>query len=170
MGAGSAAKSVLVIVLHGDLLQPDNSYHYGFAQTVAAQNSGVVTVGLLRPGYSDERGNRSDGEILNATGDNYSAEVVNAVASGTQQLKEQNVALQKEKTNLEQQAIRDNLTGAYNRHYFVDRLEKETARCVRSQQQVGLIFVDVDKFKSIILIILVTMKKLINSPFVVLDH
>ncbi len=88
INADSADKPVLAIVLHGDLLQPDNSYHYGFARTVAAQNSSVVAVGLLRPGYSDERGNRSDGEILNATGDNYTDEVVEAVASGTRQLRE----------------------------------------------------------------------------------
>ena len=84
----SADIRVLAIVLHGDLLQPDNSYHYRFARTVAAQSSDVVVVGLLRPGYSDERGNRSDGDILNATGDNYTAEVVEAVASATRQMEE----------------------------------------------------------------------------------
>jgi pimeloyl-ACP methyl ester carboxylesterase len=83
----SEDEPVLAIVLHGDLLQPDNSYHYGFARAIAAQSSDVVVVGLLRPGYSDERGNRSDGEVLNATGDNYTAEVVEAVASATMQMK-----------------------------------------------------------------------------------
>lgn len=78
---------VLIVVLHGDLLSPNYSYHYRFAQTVAAQASNVVVVGLLRPGYSDERGNRSDGNTLNRTGDNYTAEVVEAVASATKQFK-----------------------------------------------------------------------------------
>lgn len=54
---------------------------------MAAQSSDVV-VGLLRPGYSDERGNRSDGDILNAAGDNYTAAVVETVASATMQIKE----------------------------------------------------------------------------------
>jgi pimeloyl-ACP methyl ester carboxylesterase len=77
----------LVVVLHGDLLPSSYSYHYRFAEAVAAQASNVVVVGLLRPGYSDERGNRSDGDMLNQTGDNYTAEVAEAVASATKQLK-----------------------------------------------------------------------------------
>jgi pimeloyl-ACP methyl ester carboxylesterase len=77
----------LVVVLHGDLLEPGNTYHYGFARTMAYEAPNIVAVGLLRPGYSDERGNRSDGDALTATGDNYTAEVVAAVAAATEQLK-----------------------------------------------------------------------------------
>jgi predicted esterase len=55
---------------------------------LAAQASNVVVVGLLRPGYSDERGNRSDGDALSATGDNYTAEVVEAVALATTQIED----------------------------------------------------------------------------------
>ena len=88
INSDSSDEPLLAIVLHGDLLEPANSYHYGFARTLAAQVPGVVVVALLRPGYSDERGNRSDGETLNATGDNYTAEVVEAVASATSQLQE----------------------------------------------------------------------------------
>jgi pimeloyl-ACP methyl ester carboxylesterase len=87
INAGSDDRPVLVVVLHGDLLEPNNSYHYGFARTVADASSNVVAVGLLRPGYSDERGNRSDGDILNATGDNYTADVVDAVATATRQMR-----------------------------------------------------------------------------------
>lgn len=79
---------VLAIVLHGDRLEPDDSYHYVFAQTVASEVSNAILVGLLRPGYRDEQGNRSDGDILTATGDNYTREVVDAVADATRQLKD----------------------------------------------------------------------------------
>jgi hypothetical protein len=54
---------------------------------MASETPNIVAVGLLRPGYSDERGNRSDGDALTATGDNYTAEVVAAVAAATEQLK-----------------------------------------------------------------------------------
>ena len=88
LGGDMDDRPTLVVVLHGDLLEPGNSYHYGFARTVAERASNVISVGLLRPGYSDERGNRSDGEILNATGDNYTPEVVEAVAEATRQMRD----------------------------------------------------------------------------------
>lgn len=85
---GELEHPVLAVVLHGDLLEPDDSYHYDFARTVASQMSNVVVVGLLRPGYGDEGGNWSDGDMLLATGDNYTADVAEAVAQATEQLKE----------------------------------------------------------------------------------
>jgi pimeloyl-ACP methyl ester carboxylesterase len=85
--AESNAGPALVVVLHGDLFESGNTYHYGFARTMASDTPNMVAVGLLRPGYSDERGNRSDGDALTATGDNYTAEVVAAVAAATEQLK-----------------------------------------------------------------------------------
>lgn len=85
--AESNPNPALVVVLHGDLLEPADTYHYAFARTMAAEAPNVVAVGLLRPGYSDEQGHRSDGDALTATGDNYTAEVVAAVAAATEQLK-----------------------------------------------------------------------------------
>jgi pimeloyl-ACP methyl ester carboxylesterase len=87
VGADVDDEPILVVVLHGDLLEPDNSYHYGFARTLASQTANAVVVGLLRPGYRDERGNRSDGDPLTGTGDNYTLEVVAAIAQATEQLK-----------------------------------------------------------------------------------
>jgi pimeloyl-ACP methyl ester carboxylesterase len=87
MSMEANSNPALVVVLHGDLLEPGNTYHYGFARTMASETPNIVAVGLLRPGYSDERGNRSDGDALTATGDNYTAEVVAAVAAATEQLK-----------------------------------------------------------------------------------
>lgn len=77
--AGEMNKPVLAVVLHGDLLPPDDTYHYGFARTLATQNPNIVAFGVLRPGYSDEQGNRSEGDSLHATGDNYTAEAIESV-------------------------------------------------------------------------------------------
>jgi alpha-beta hydrolase superfamily lysophospholipase len=85
--ADTTAHPVLAIVLHGDLLDARDSYHYRFAQTMAAQSQNTVAVGLIRPGYGDEAGQRSDGNALLATGDNYTADVVDAVADAARQLK-----------------------------------------------------------------------------------
>ena len=89
--AGPGDRPLLVVVLHGDLLGvravPASTYHYVFADLAAQQNRGLVAAGVLRPGYRDETGERSDGQIGEATGDNYTAEVVDAIAQAIDQLK-----------------------------------------------------------------------------------
>lgn len=50
---------------------------------------------------------------------------------------------------LKQDALRDPLTGVYNRRFLGEALRKEVARCRRHQASVGLLFVDVDGFKSL---------------------
>ncbi len=49
--------------------------------------------------------------------------------------------------NLERQALRDPLTGIYNRRFLLEALQKEVARCCRYAAPLGLLFVDVDHFK-----------------------
>jgi diguanylate cyclase (GGDEF)-like protein len=50
---------------------------------------------------------------------------------------------------LRQQAIRDPLTGAYNRRYLTESLEQEVARSKRFHEPIGFLIIDVDKFKTI---------------------
>jgi diguanylate cyclase (GGDEF)-like protein len=45
------------------------------------------------------------------------------------------------------QACRDPLTGAYNRGFFEELLEREYSRCTRYGGSLGLIFLDLDHFK-----------------------
>lgn len=82
---------VLVVVLHGDLLGvwnvPSTTYHYVFADEAARRIEDVVVAAVLRPGYRDHSGERSDGNMGMATGDNYTPEVVDAVAGIIEQLK-----------------------------------------------------------------------------------
>ena len=82
---------VLVVVLHGDLLGvrnvPPTTYHYVFADEAARRIEDVVVAAVLRPGYRDHSGERSEGEQGLATGDNYTPEVVDAVAGVVEQLK-----------------------------------------------------------------------------------
>jgi diguanylate cyclase (GGDEF)-like protein len=49
---------------------------------------------------------------------------------------------------LQQQSIRDPLTGLFNRRYLEESLEREVSRSERNQQRVGIIMIDVDHFKS----------------------
>ena len=96
---------LLVVVLHGDLYNPTPSYQYAFAQAlthgfdapalperVRARFAGalriddIVAVGILRPGYTDNAGDRSAGRRGDARGDNFTPEVVDAVADAAQNL------------------------------------------------------------------------------------
>jgi len=46
-------------------------------------------------------------------------------------------------------ALRDGLTGAYNKRYFMDRLDSEIKFSLRHKVNLALMFFDLDKFKSV---------------------
>jgi len=50
---------------------------------------------------------------------------------------------------LQEQAVRDHLTGLYNRHYLQETLDREIARAMRSDQSVSIMIMDVDHFKRV---------------------
>ncbi|MGC9529463.1 MAG: diguanylate cyclase [Candidatus Bipolaricaulaceae bacterium] len=50
---------------------------------------------------------------------------------------------------LREQAIRDPLTGAYNRRYFAEVIDREVARARRYGHPIGFLIIDVDRFKEI---------------------
>jgi len=71
-------------------------------------------------------------------------------------LKRQHVQLKEELNDthkaveiLQAQATRDPLTGLFNHAYFQDQLVNELSRCNRYRHELGLLFIDVDKFKDI---------------------
>lgn len=70
------------------------------------------------------------------------------------QLKSVNQSLQKQldeneqlRIQLQEQAIRDPLTGVYNRRFFAEALDRETARAKRENSPFSIIIMDVDRFK-----------------------
>lgn len=50
---------------------------------------------------------------------------------------------------LQEQAIRDPLTGVFNRRYFAEALENENARAIRENTPFSIIVLDVDFFKKV---------------------
>jgi diguanylate cyclase (GGDEF)-like protein len=48
---------------------------------------------------------------------------------------------------LESQSVRDPLTGLYNRRYLEESLERELAHATRNRRPLGLIMIDLDRFK-----------------------
>jgi predicted esterase len=84
--AGLGPHPILIIVLHGDSPDGPPTYQYRFAERAAAAIPDAVVAAVLRPGYSDGE-DRSDGMRGETTGDNYTPEVINAVATVLSELK-----------------------------------------------------------------------------------
>lgn len=51
--------------------------------------------------------------------------------------------------NLRNQAIKDSLTGLFNRRYFTETAEKELARAVKQQSPMAILMIDIDFFKKL---------------------
>ncbi len=76
--------STLVVVLGGD---GGGRAPYAFSRRAAAAIDNVVVAAVVRPGYTDEVGDRSDGERGLRVGDNYTVEVVDVIAEVISDLK-----------------------------------------------------------------------------------
>ena len=57
--------------------------------------------------------------------------------------------LKKAQADLQEQAIRDALTGLYNRRYLDETLDRELARAMREHQPIAFVMLDIDHFKNI---------------------
>ena len=106
VGEKVGAGPILFLILHGDLPSPPPDYQYLFARLLTEGFPGeraallraalgddwdarsIVAAGVLRPGYADPSGERSSGEMGMAVGDNYTPQVVDAVAIAARRLKE----------------------------------------------------------------------------------
>ncbi|HTE45317.1 MAG TPA: alpha/beta fold hydrolase [Gemmatimonadaceae bacterium] len=86
-GARLSASPVLLVVLHGDSPFRNPDYQNVFAARAAAANADVVAVAVLRPGYTDPQGHKSDGERGITNGDNYNATNTDAIADAIVELK-----------------------------------------------------------------------------------
>ncbi|MBD2722821.1 alpha/beta hydrolase family protein [Hymenobacter armeniacus] len=76
-----SAHPTLLVVLHGDAPFSKPAYQYTVARRAAQANPDLVAVALLRPGYTDPAGHHSDGQRGEATGDNYTPAVLDALAA-----------------------------------------------------------------------------------------
>lgn len=66
------------------------------------------------------------------------------MVAGTVALALNNLALRE---RLRRQALHDSLTGLYNRRYLDETLPREIQRAARHQQPIGVIMLDIDRFK-----------------------
>ncbi|MBQ4836844.1 alpha/beta hydrolase family protein [Pseudoalteromonas luteoviolacea] len=78
---------VLVVALHGDSPFNNPSYQYEFANQIALHSINTVSVGMLRPGYTDHLKRTSDGVRGETVGDNYDESRIHQIAKAIQKLK-----------------------------------------------------------------------------------
>jgi diguanylate cyclase (GGDEF)-like protein len=69
--------------------------------------------------------------------------------NANRQLQAQIVEINQLQEKLREQAIRDPLTGCFNRRYLIETLEREFARAAREDYPISLIMLDIDHFKKI---------------------
>lgn len=65
------------------------------------------------------------------------------------ELAKQNAELEVALQRISDMAIRDELTGQYNRHYLMERIAEETQRCARYGSVFSLCILDIDFFKKV---------------------
>ncbi len=71
----------LVVVIHGDAPGHDPVYQYHFARTLAADLDDTLVLAVLRPGYNDGMGAKSNGYRGLAVGDNYTEDAADRLGA-----------------------------------------------------------------------------------------
>ena len=123
-----------------------------FASLVAAADRGLVS-GALHDAFEGEP-QKVETELLAKDGQNVAVElatvpiVMDGKTVGVYQIV-RNITLQKELEHQLTRALHDHLTGVANRDLFSDRLEHALQRTARRGGLVGLLYLDLDGFKSI---------------------
>lgn len=72
-----------------------------------------------------------------------------ALQQSHRRLQSQLIEIAMLKDALQEQAVRDHLTGLFNRRYLIETLHKELSRAVREKYSVSLVMLDIDHFKAI---------------------
>jgi len=91
--------------------------------------------------------NRLEGRVIVAHDITEHKWLENDLKYANESLQNQLDEINKLRAELQEQAIRDPLTNAYNRRYFSEYLEKEIQRASREQTPVTIVIMDVDNFK-----------------------
>ncbi|HTO44173.1 MAG TPA: diguanylate cyclase [Burkholderiales bacterium] len=135
-------------------LQRDDTHQDGLDELRLALKSGescVVTVRNYRKDGSPFWNELSVAPIVERAGQikhfvGNLSDVTNRVLA-EQHLIEKHQRLEKTKRMLQGLALKDALTGLYNRRYFSEQVEREWNRARREQLPVSLFMIDIDHFK-----------------------
>ncbi len=100
---------------------------------------------VVTPIYN--RLNALEGRVIVARDITERKALENKLKAVNESLQEQLNENERLRLKLQEQAIRDPLTGAFNRRFFSEALDKESARSIRENTPFSIIIVDVDHFK-----------------------
>ncbi len=100
---------------------------------------------IVTPLYN--RSNILEGRVILARDMTERKLLENQLMSVNQSLQNQLNENERLRIQLQEQAIRDPLTGVYNRRFFADALDRETAQARRENTPFSIIIMDVDHFK-----------------------
>jgi predicted esterase len=75
------AEPILIIFLHADSPFGDPVYQYDLVREITETAENTIAVSILRPGYRDSCGDKSEGNVGHKMGDNYTTEVVESLAT-----------------------------------------------------------------------------------------
>lgn len=94
--------------------------------------------------------------LVNARAYDLSQREVEERRRAEEELREVNADLQRRMAEIEalqehlrEQAVRDPLTGLFNRRYLMETLEREVVRCRRAGEPLSVVMLDVDHFKAV---------------------
>jgi diguanylate cyclase (GGDEF)-like protein len=95
------------------------------------------------------RNNNFDGWLVIFENETERRLATRALEQANKQLLQKIDEIERLQIKLKEQAIRDPLTGLFNRRFFDDYFNKELIRCKRTNTPISLLFVDIDHFKSV---------------------
>lgn len=114
-----------------------NGFRYGVRSLYGSQAMSIVGFGSViafNPFWHEQHALMAGGFlVLLAAVPGYGAVLLKAVATANQRLHEQ--------------AMRDVLTGLYNRRYLMESFERELHRARRGNEHLGVMMIDIDHFK-----------------------
>lgn len=102
---------------------------------------------IITPVFNDSK--KLEGRIILAYDITDRKKLEGELKTANQALQTQLEENERLRFQLQEQAIRDPLTGVFNRRYFAEALDNETARAVRENSPFSIIILDVDHFKRI---------------------
>jgi diguanylate cyclase (GGDEF)-like protein len=105
-------------------------------------------VDLRRAVLSDERG-RARGQVLVLRDINDLRLSEMELREANAKLMTQLATIQTLQEGLREQALRDSLTGLYNRRYLEETIGRELARAQRNHESLSLLMIDLDHFKAL---------------------
>ncbi len=137
-----------LLVQHPPLIQAgDNLENLAQEFTLVTEAVPVERTYELRVSPITSHGARATGYLLAIREITSRKKAQQALQLANQQLEEKIMQVETLKEELREQAIRDDLTGLYNRRYLHETLQRELNRAIRENYPLSLVMVDVDHFK-----------------------